>query len=256
MTEPPATDPLAEAIEAAIWKRYEGAEPSATGLVLANPRAVAAVAAAVARTTSAAVVQLPPTNQAATPASFVLWLDASDGSVPTHDGVRWPDGTVTLHHRHFGYTTTHADLGAARQATHGKQGRLVWPTPVDRAAVLNAGAQHLYTALFPAVYNDMGQKAAEGVNRAVSELRRLAAEATPVAASPERANESVPSVGVDRAAALLEAASFYERLLADMGAATECDPRYWRAIQRVAVELRRMAAEAPATQSQQDGAQS
>lgn len=47
----------------------------------------------------------------------------------------------------------------------------------DRAEVLNAAAQHLYTALFPAVYADMGQKAAEGVNRAVSELRRLAVEA-------------------------------------------------------------------------------
>lgn len=44
----------------------------------------------------------------------------------------------------------------------------------DRPAVLNAAAQHLYTALFPAVYDDMGQKAAEGVQRAVSELRRLA----------------------------------------------------------------------------------
>ncbi|MET7944404.1 hypothetical protein [Streptomyces sp. NPDC005302] len=60
----------------------------------------------------------------------------------------------------------------------------VWPAvPVgvsppaaltDQAAVLNAAAQHLYTALFPAVYDDLGQKAAEGVNRAVSELRRLA----------------------------------------------------------------------------------
>jgi hypothetical protein len=49
--------------------------------------------------------------------------------------------------------------------------------PADRAAVLNAAAQHLYTALFPAVYDDLGQKAAEGVNRAVSELRRLADEA-------------------------------------------------------------------------------
>lgn len=46
----------------------------------------------------------------------------------------------------------------------------------DRAAVLREAAQHLYTALFPAVYADMGQKAAEGVNRAVSELRRMADE--------------------------------------------------------------------------------
>ncbi|WP_171108631.1 MULTISPECIES: hypothetical protein [unclassified Streptomyces] len=47
----------------------------------------------------------------------------------------------------------------------------------DRAAVLLEAAQRLYTALFPAVYDDMGQKAAEGVNRAVSELRRMADEA-------------------------------------------------------------------------------
>lgn len=46
-----------------------------------------------------------------------------------------------------------------------------------RAAVLGEAAQHLYTALFPAVYDDMGQKAAEGVNRAVSELRRMADKA-------------------------------------------------------------------------------
>lgn len=51
--------------------------------------------------------------------------------------------------------------------------------PVDRAAVLREAAQHLYTALFPAVYDDMGQKAAEGVNRAVSELRRMADEEQP-----------------------------------------------------------------------------
>jgi hypothetical protein len=30
---------------------------------------------------------------------FELWLDASDGSVITHDGVVWPDGTVSLHSR-------------------------------------------------------------------------------------------------------------------------------------------------------------
>ncbi|MFE0472579.1 hypothetical protein ACFW2V_13290 [Streptomyces sp. NPDC058947] len=65
------------------------------------------------------------------PASFVLWLDASDGSVPTHDGVRWPDGTATLHHRHFGHTTTHPDPETARQRTHGKQGRIVWPERAD-----------------------------------------------------------------------------------------------------------------------------
>lgn len=55
----------------------------------------------------------------------------------------------------------------------------------DRTTVLLEAAQHLYTALFPAVYNDLGQKAAEGVNRAVSELRRLAAETAEPAAQAE-----------------------------------------------------------------------
>ncbi|MFE7077895.1 hypothetical protein ACFU96_48260 [Streptomyces sp. NPDC057620] len=63
------------------------------------------------------------------PRLFVLWLDASDGSVPTHDGVVWPDGTTTLHHRHFGHTTTHHSVDAARQLTYGKQGRIEWPQP-------------------------------------------------------------------------------------------------------------------------------
>lgn len=52
----------------------------------------------------------------------------------------------------------------------------VLPASADRAGVLREAARHLYTALFPAVYADMGQKAAEGVNRAVSELRRMADE--------------------------------------------------------------------------------
>ncbi|MFF8482366.1 hypothetical protein [Streptomyces antibioticus] len=61
--------------------------------------------------------------------SFVLWLDASDGSVPSHDGVVWPDGAVTLHHRHFGLTTTHPDVETAVRLAHRGQGRVVWPEP-------------------------------------------------------------------------------------------------------------------------------
>lgn len=78
-----------------------------------------------------------PADRAALPSSFVLWLDASDGSVPTHDGIVWPDGTATVHHRHFGYTITRSDPEAARQSAHGEQGRLVWPetAPADRAAL-------------------------------------------------------------------------------------------------------------------------
>jgi hypothetical protein len=63
-------------------------------------------------------------------ALFVLWLDASDGSIATCDGVRWPDGTATVHHRHFaGMTSTHASPEAAAWAAHGKQARIVWPDP-------------------------------------------------------------------------------------------------------------------------------
>lgn len=48
-TTNPQPDPLADEIEAAIWRSYEGAKQTTAGLVLANPRSVAAVAAAVAR---------------------------------------------------------------------------------------------------------------------------------------------------------------------------------------------------------------
>ncbi|MBX9392238.1 hypothetical protein K4749_01155 [Streptomyces sp. TRM72054] len=69
------TDPLAEAIEAAIWERYEGAEPSATGLVLANPRTIAAVAAAEAR---AAVL---PSVDRAVLREAAHWFDSGSRSV-------------------------------------------------------------------------------------------------------------------------------------------------------------------------------
>ncbi|MFD4547226.1 hypothetical protein [Streptomyces sp. NPDC058466] len=58
------TDPLAAAIETAIWSGYSYAEPSATGLVMANPRTVAAVAAEVARAHASAVAA-PAPDQAA-----------------------------------------------------------------------------------------------------------------------------------------------------------------------------------------------
>lgn len=59
---------------------------------------------------------------------FVLWLDATDGTVATHDGIQWPDGRATLHHRHFGYTTTHPDPETACRLTFGEQGRIEWVT--------------------------------------------------------------------------------------------------------------------------------
>jgi hypothetical protein len=98
------------------------------------------------RRADAVLAVLPaPTDRAASPGAFVLWLDALDGSVPTHDGIQWPDGTVTIHHRHFGITTTHHSAEAACQAAHGKQGRIVWPerAPTDRAAVLHEAADRI-----------------------------------------------------------------------------------------------------------------
>ncbi|MFJ6729434.1 hypothetical protein ACIQPQ_31480 [Streptomyces sp. NPDC091281] len=84
----------------------------------------------------AAVPPLPASRPApsAVLRSFVLWLDASDGSVPSHDGVVWPDGAVTLHHRHFGLTTTHPDVETAVRLAHGGQGRVVWPEPPTPAS--------------------------------------------------------------------------------------------------------------------------
>lgn len=111
----------------------------------------------------------------------------------------------------------------------------VLPEPTNRAVVLLEAAQHLYTALFPAVYADMGQKAAEGVNRAVSELRRVAAEEQPAETET-----------VDRPAVLLEIATTLDGL-------AETDMIRKRrslgtARRLLAVELRRMAEEQTATE--------
>ena len=76
-----------------------------------------------------------------------------------------------------------------RWITSADMDRLGWvrytPQTADgRAEALREAAQRLYTALFPAVYDDMGQKATEGVNRAASELRRMADEAATEKATP------------------------------------------------------------------------
>ena len=66
---------------------------------------------------------------------FTLWLDAADGSVASSDGVQWPDGTVTLHHRTFqDMTATYATPDIAAHLVHGKLGRIEWapefPLPI------------------------------------------------------------------------------------------------------------------------------
>ncbi|GGW15813.1 hypothetical protein GCM10018980_51430 [Streptomyces capoamus] len=130
----------------------------------------------------------------------------------------------------------------------------VLPEPADRATVLNAAAQHLYTALFPAVYDDMGQKAAEGVQRAVSELRRLAGE------TPADTEAPCPDpIECSHEAALGEAEAEAERQLAAVQRVRrvlEVEP----VLNRSALEYRGLILDAltgtqPAAGARQDGAQ-
>ncbi|MFH9761344.1 hypothetical protein ACH4MJ_04315 [Streptomyces anulatus] len=94
-----------------------------------------------------------PADRAATLGAFVVWLDASDGSVPTHDGIQWPDGAVTIRSRSFGLTTTHNDPDAAAWAAHGKQARIVWPTGAAAGAhqTEQAGAVEQQAAVVQAI---------------------------------------------------------------------------------------------------------
>jgi hypothetical protein len=56
-----------------------------------------------------------------------------------------------------------------------------------RGATLGAAAQHLRTTLFSKVYEDAGQRTAEGVTRAADELVRLVSDpATPTVAWPSQ----------------------------------------------------------------------
>ncbi|MDX3520749.1 hypothetical protein [Streptomyces scabiei] len=134
----------------------------------------------------------PTTDPAVVPAPFVLWLDASDGSVPTHDGVRWPDGTVTIHHRHFGLTTTHHDPEAACRAAHGKQSRIVWSDAVlavlpSRAAVLHEAAD-IGEDVANRIHASGDDHRAGGAYDVVDELRRR------MAGEEQQPEESEPAV--------------------------------------------------------------
>ncbi|WP_157882424.1 hypothetical protein [Streptomyces silvensis] len=160
----------------------------------------------------------PPADRGRPDGTFVLWLDAPDGSVATHDGVRWPDGTATIHHRRFGYTSTHATPEAAAQAAHGKQERIVWAqfAPADR---------DLRDRIAEALYPTYGQE---------DRTRSLAIADAVLAVLPAPA---------DRAAVLREAADWFQ---------DRCVKRFFGT--QVAVELRRMANEAQQTEPPEDTA--
>ncbi|MFJ6073664.1 hypothetical protein ACIQFU_22955 [Streptomyces sp. NPDC093065] len=166
--------------------------------------------------------------------TFVLWLDASDGSVPTHDGIVWPDGAVTVHHRHFGYTTTHADAETARQAAHGEQGRLVWGKAAttrhdsdtdaapDRRArykaaiseadgwVLDDG-QHMVDAVMAVADAELESERAIS-RRLLAQRQEMAEERYAWQQRGDRAEAEVKRLRIDRAAVLREAADVAERV--------------------------------------------
>lgn len=201
----------------------------------------------------------PFTDQAAGLASFVLWLDASDGSVPTHDGVRWPDGTTTIHHRHFGITTTHHDPEAACRAAHGEQGRIVWPepAPADRAAAdapvkqradctelewaeqERARFERLYTR--ESARADLAEQRADTAARDADiyqkRLERLSDGYTEQRKRAEAMERAMESTAADA--------------LAHRGCHRDLMAQCLRA-ERAEAELRRLAAEAPATNTQAD----
>lgn len=139
-------DPLMEVIAVTLWERCARDDQEMPQAVCDDPRTIAAFAAAVVQAST----------EMRTPADWDALVRDADRL--RHDGE-------ALHAR---AEELDEQLAALRRQVS---------EPADRAAVLREAAQHLYTALFPAVYNDLGQKAAEGVNRAVSELRRMADQA-------------------------------------------------------------------------------
>jgi hypothetical protein len=91
----------------------------------------------------------------------------------------------------------------------------VLPAPADRAAILRAEAEHLIRDLYPAVYDDAGQKTALGVNRAArelldradaAELRRMADASGPggVAGETQQPDPAAPELTAEEARALVD----------------------------------------------------
>lgn len=78
------------------------------------------------------------------PRLFQIWLDASDGSIATYDGVQWPDGTADVHHRHRRPDGVQWTPESLAQTIHGKLARIEW-TP-DHAATLAAIREYLETS--------------------------------------------------------------------------------------------------------------
>jgi hypothetical protein len=184
---------------------------------------------------SAGVVQLPPTNQAAAvspPAVDRAALSAKLWAVAERHIVAEWICCEPLEPRHDLCAKGYAALSMAKTLLVDGDPEEVWnpaaplldavidllPAPVDRATVLREEAA-LIRAHCP---DHLDDNSAEGswmnchCDVADDMERRAAAEATQVAASPERANESVPSVAADRAAVLREAADGFDRHVAQI----------------------------------------
>lgn len=58
------------------------------------------------------------------PRLFQIWLDASDGSIATYDGVQWPDGTADVHYRHRRPDGVQWSPESLAETIHGKLARI------------------------------------------------------------------------------------------------------------------------------------
>ncbi|NUS82997.1 MAG: hypothetical protein HOY75_09635 [Streptomyces sp.] len=89
-----------------------------------------------------------------------------------------------------GIASPSAEIAAQEKASTARAAALIAPIEAKvreqkaqqraelRGATLGAAAEHLRTTLFPKVYEDAGQRTAEGVTRAADELQRLVADPT------------------------------------------------------------------------------
>lgn len=79
------------------------------------------------------------------PRLFQIWLDASDGSIATYDGVQWPDGTADVHHRYRRPDGVQWTPESLARMLHGKQARVEWAPDLEaQLAEARMWARHGY----------------------------------------------------------------------------------------------------------------
>lgn len=133
--------------------------------------------------------------------------------------------------------TTVAEDGAAEPDTD-RRARYAAAIRETDGWVLDDG-QHMIDAVMAVADAEQQELRDEMVRRTLM-LQASRDRVAQLTASP-----AAPPAPADRAAVLNEVAAQYEQLLADIGADTAQDPRYWTGVQHVTLGLRRLADEAP-----------